>query len=229
MPLDASTNSIATSGADSNTYASSARDGICDLAKPRAGRATTSGISAFIACVGPSVTRSSPSGRGLHNAATRKTTGKPCAGNPHARFERGRCPLAGDKTSAKGQRLPMKSRAGLVGVAGILLWLGACGSSSPPKSTPPDDTGGEGGSVSTGGAGGTVMPKPDASPSPDLSAPESDTGTTDTGGSMGAEAGVPPPDAAASPDTGGGTGEFPLAAVKAGKATLLGKVNTQTE
>src|SRR5438046_4999922 len=107
MPLDASTNSIATSGADSNTYASSARDGICDLAKPRAGRATTSGISAFIACVGPSVTRSSPSGRGLHNAATRKTTGKPCAGNPHARFERGRCPLAGDKTSAKGQRLPM--------------------------------------------------------------------------------------------------------------------------
>ena len=123
----------------------------------------------------------------------------------------------------------MKSRAGLVGVAGILLWLGACGSSSPPKNTPPDDTGGEGGSVSTGGAGGTVMPKPDASPSPDLSAPESDTGTTDTGGSMGAEAGVPPPDAAASPDTGGGTGEFPLAAVKAGKATLLGKVNTQTE
>src|SRR5205814_5039481 len=122
MPLDASTNSIATSGADSNTYASSARDGICDLAKPRAGRATTSGISAFIACVGPSVTRSSPSGRGLHNAATRKTTGKPCAGNPHARFERGRCPLAGDKTSAKGQRLPMNRRTFLdLAAAGALV------------------------------------------------------------------------------------------------------------
>jgi hypothetical protein len=28
-------------------------------------------------------------GAGLHNAASRQTTGKPCAGNPHARFERG--------------------------------------------------------------------------------------------------------------------------------------------
>jgi hypothetical protein len=27
----------------------------------------------------------------LHNAAARETTGKPCAGNPHARFERGSC------------------------------------------------------------------------------------------------------------------------------------------
>ena len=27
---------------------------------------------------------------GLRNAASRQTTGKPCAGNPHARFERGR-------------------------------------------------------------------------------------------------------------------------------------------
>ena len=29
--------------------------------------------------------------RGRHNAAPRPTTGKPCAGNPHARFERGSC------------------------------------------------------------------------------------------------------------------------------------------
>ena len=30
--------------------------------------------------------------RRLHNATSRETTGKSCAGNPHARFERGSCP-----------------------------------------------------------------------------------------------------------------------------------------
>src|SRR5205814_5589713 len=199
MPLDASTNSIATSGADSNTYASSARDGICDLAKPRAGRATTSGISAFIACVGPSVTRSSPSGRGLHNAATRKTTGKPCAGNPHARFERGRCPLAGDKTSAKGQRLPMNNRIFALGVA---LLLGCSSSASRPGSGGGQggeaDTGGSvgtGGSAPTGGSGGNQLTggsggssKPDAS-----SEPQPDSGATGgAGGSGEPDAGVTP-------------------------------------
>ena len=58
----------------------------------RAGRATTSTTSASTACAGPSATRSSPSGnRRPRNAAARETTGKPCAGNPHARFERGSC------------------------------------------------------------------------------------------------------------------------------------------
>ncbi len=39
--------------------------------------------SGSIACAAPFSTRR------LRNAATRETTGKPCAGNPHARFERG--------------------------------------------------------------------------------------------------------------------------------------------
>jgi len=41
------------------------------------------------ACVGPSSTRR------LRNAADRETTGKPCAGNPHARLQRGSCPFSG--------------------------------------------------------------------------------------------------------------------------------------
>ncbi len=39
--------------------------------------------TACTACAGPS------SIRGLRSAATRTITGKPCAGDPHARFERG--------------------------------------------------------------------------------------------------------------------------------------------
>jgi len=41
--------------------------------------------SGSIDCAEPSATRK------LRNAATRETAGKPCAGNPHARFERGSC------------------------------------------------------------------------------------------------------------------------------------------
>jgi gluconolactonase len=53
---------------------------------------------------------------------------------------------------------------------------------------------------------------------------------TATGGSTGgAEAGTPPDLATSPPDTGAAAGEFPLAAVKAGKAALLGRVATQTE
>ena len=51
--------------------------------------------SGCIACAAPSSTRR------LRNAVTRETTGKPCAGNPHARFERGSC--------RETQDLPMKT------------------------------------------------------------------------------------------------------------------------
>src|SRR6185436_10727198 len=66
---------------------------------------------------------------------------------------------------------------------------------------------------------------------PDAATSEPDTGMTATGGATGgAEAGVPTPDTAVEPDLGGGMmGEFPLAAVKAGKAALSGRVRTQTE
>ncbi|MBK7264148.1 MAG: hypothetical protein IPI03_20860 [Rubrivivax sp.] len=44
-----------------------------------------------IACAERSATPGKPPAKGgLRNAASRQTTGKPCAGNPHARFERGR-------------------------------------------------------------------------------------------------------------------------------------------
>jgi sugar lactone lactonase YvrE len=118
-------------------------------------------------------------------------------------------------------------------VSVVVLLLGACGSGSSPNGpAPPDDTGGEGGGAATGGAGGkTTTPRPDASPSPDVSSSEPDTGGAATGGSTGgAEAGAPSPDLAPSPsDTGAPAGEFPLAAVKAGKAALFGRVGTQTE
>ena len=52
-------------------------------ARPSAGRASPSGTSGSTDCAAPSATRR------LRNAASRETTGKPCAGNPHARFERG--------------------------------------------------------------------------------------------------------------------------------------------
>src|SRR5262249_15002312 len=52
------------------------------------GPATTSTTSDFTACAAPSATRSSPSGnRRPRNAPARAATRKPCAGNPHARFE----------------------------------------------------------------------------------------------------------------------------------------------
>ena len=42
---------------------------------------------------------------------TKKTIGKPCAGNLHARFERGFCPFADDlRPKVKGQNLPMVRR-----------------------------------------------------------------------------------------------------------------------
>jgi gluconolactonase len=128
----------------------------------------------------------------------------------------------------------MNRWAGLGRVASVLLWVGACGSGSPGKSntTPPDDTGGDGGGPSTGGSsgsGGQVTPRPDASLAPDVSSSEPDTGATD-GRAGGAEAGVPPLDlGGGSPDTGAPLGDFPLAAVKAAKPSLLAAVNTQTE
>ena len=58
------------------------------LAKRPGGLASTSKPSAYIACGGLSGIRVPRSGR-LRNAAARETTGKPCAGKPHARFEGG--------------------------------------------------------------------------------------------------------------------------------------------
>jgi sugar lactone lactonase YvrE len=120
-----------------------------------------------------------------------------------------------------------------VRVACVLLALTACGGGSPSKNpTPPADTGGDGGGEPTGGTGGKAAPpKVDASMSPDVSSPEPDTGASATGGTTGgAEAGVAPDLAASQPDMGTPpAGEFPLAAVKAGKAALFGRVNTQTE
>ncbi|MBI4950883.1 MAG: hypothetical protein HY908_02540, partial [Myxococcales bacterium] len=62
--------------------ASSAPARSCTLDRPSGGRATTSSrVSGSTACGAPSATRR------RRNAASRETTGKPCAGNPHARFE----------------------------------------------------------------------------------------------------------------------------------------------
>ena len=47
------------------------------------GTATSSTTTGSTACAGPSATPARA------NAALRQTAGKPCAGNPHARFERG--------------------------------------------------------------------------------------------------------------------------------------------
>ena len=60
-------------------------------AKPNAGTASTSKALDCTACVGRSATRANhlETPGGPRNAASRQTTGKPCAGNPHARFERG--------------------------------------------------------------------------------------------------------------------------------------------
>ncbi len=68
-----------------------ARDAICSLAKHGAGRASTSSGSVFIVCAARSPIRRNPSGRGLHNAADRPITGKPCAGNRHARLRVQEC------------------------------------------------------------------------------------------------------------------------------------------
>jgi sugar lactone lactonase YvrE len=125
----------------------------------------------------------------------------------------------------------MNRPAGVVRVWSVLLLLGACGSGSPGKSTtnPPDETGGEGGGPSTGGSGGQVTPRTDASSSPDTSSLEPDAGTTATGGSAGGPEAGAPDLANGSPDTAAPPAEFPLAAVKAGKPAILGRVNTQTE
>ena len=119
-------------------------------------------------------------------------------------------------------------------VAVLCLVLG-CGSSPKSTGTPPDETGGEGGESATGGAGGgggKVTTKPDAggSVSPDSggSVTEPDSGMGDTAPSTGgAEVGPAAPDAG--PDTSAPAGAFPADAVKAAKASLFGKVNTQAE
>jgi hypothetical protein len=67
----------------------SAKGATCGPARRTAGRVSTSNALAFIACAGPLPTRRNPSGWRLHNAVCRPITGKPCAGNRHARFERG--------------------------------------------------------------------------------------------------------------------------------------------
>ncbi len=50
-------------------------------------------------------------------SSIKRTIGKPCAGNPHARFKRGLCPLAGDLSLTKGQSLPMIAKRRLVWLA----------------------------------------------------------------------------------------------------------------
>jgi hypothetical protein len=56
----------------------------------------------------PFAIRNDPSGRRLRNAALRALAGTPCAGNPHARFERGACPfdVASQLQRLNGQALP---------------------------------------------------------------------------------------------------------------------------
>jgi sugar lactone lactonase YvrE len=121
----------------------------------------------------------------------------------------------------------MMRRAELVGL--LCLALG-CGGSPKSTGTPPDETGGEGGE---GGAGGKVSPRPDAAAAVPLDSAagptDPDGGAPDVVPSNGAEAGPPPADANPSPDTAAPVGEFPLAAVKAGKVALFGKVGTHTE
>ena len=87
MPRRVSTRSTATSGERLQRFLRvSAKGGICEpgdverwiarlLRRPRP----------------PSPARHRPATRRLRNAAAREATGKPCAGNPHARFERGSC------------------------------------------------------------------------------------------------------------------------------------------
>src|SRR5437899_1951302 len=138
MLPSASTSSMATSGSDSAPCASSARDGISVPAKPNAGRASHSGTLGSIACEARSATR------GSRNAATRQTIGKPCAGNPHARFERGSCPFTDEHLNVKGQDLPM--RCALV----LALLVAGCGDDGgmPDAGAPSDmhigDVGGVG-------------------------------------------------------------------------------------
>jgi RNA-directed DNA polymerase len=70
--------------------ASSVRGATCGRAKPSAGIVPTSKALDCIACAERSATRANLLAKGgLRNAARRQITGKPCAGNPHARFERG--------------------------------------------------------------------------------------------------------------------------------------------
>src|SRR5436189_2768468 len=103
MPRTSSTRSTRTYGNDCASYGWRARVGTCVQAKRRLGRAATSKASDSIVCSEPSVTRR------LHNAEARLLTGKPCAGNPHARFERGSC--TSDCILAKGlQDLPMNEK-----------------------------------------------------------------------------------------------------------------------
>jgi group II intron reverse transcriptase/maturase len=98
----ASTSSTATSGVGCCRCASSARVGTYNQVKSSVGHASTSGASAFSACAAPSSTRSKPPTGRLRNAATRTTTRKPCAGNSHARFERGSCSLS---PRSRGERI----------------------------------------------------------------------------------------------------------------------------
>ena len=86
----------------------------CEPDKPKAAIASTSKVLVCIACVGQSATLGKPSGsRRPRNAASRQTTGKPCAGrlgvlpNPHARFERGRWLSNRPSRLLESQRLPM--------------------------------------------------------------------------------------------------------------------------
>ena len=67
------------------------------------------------AYVGPSGTRR------LRNAAAQETTGKPCAGNPHARFERGSCPFSGQSRGRVGSTNGPARRPNGAGSGGILV------------------------------------------------------------------------------------------------------------
>ena len=89
----ASTSSTLTFGDGLNSCASNARVGSLVPVRRNAGRANPSGTSGSIAYAEPSNTRS------RHNADARKVTRKPCAGNLHARFERGSCRLRSSSSS----------------------------------------------------------------------------------------------------------------------------------
>jgi hypothetical protein len=80
----------------------------CVRVKPSAGTATTSNALACIVCAARSAIPGSLLATGdPRDAASRPTIGKPCAGNPHARFERG-CWLCLRPTGlTTSQHLPM--------------------------------------------------------------------------------------------------------------------------
>jgi sugar lactone lactonase YvrE len=113
----------------------------------------------------------------------------------------------------------------------VLFLTAACGSAKP-VSHPPEETagsGGDGGGGGAGGGGGTMTMK-----TPDAATPDTAPATPDAIGEADTAPGTPDasaktPDATADSAPMMPMGEFPLAAVKMGKAVAFAKVATQTE